>query len=303
MKSGTPKSWSTISVDELQPTSKPLKPFVRWAGGKSRLLPQILPHVPALIQNYFEPFLGGGAMFLAVNGRVQKRSHLADLNDHLAAAWLAMRDYQDELRPLLDWYKERDSKEFYYEVRATVPDGLLPRAARFLYLNAVSWNHLWRENSKTGAMNVPWGDREFKGVDEATFQSIGLALGQADIQVADFRDVLKAVQPGDFVYLDPPYLPMYTRPDVEKEPTSKFNKYTAKTFELSDLEDLAHICSRFSDAGIGWVMSNRDTDYVRELFAGAHVVSFTTHRSLGAQSKRAVESRQSPEAIVIGRRS
>lgn len=279
----------------------PIKPFVRWAGGKSRLLPRILPHVPASIGNYYEPFLGGGAVFLACATRVSGRSCLADLNQHLVSAWVAMRDYQSELRPLLDRYLAKDSKEFYYEVRSATPLGLVERAARFLYLNAVSWNHLWRENSRTGAMNVPWGDRSFKGMNDATMKSIGDVLTRADVVAADFREVLDSAKRGDFVYLDPPYLPVFTRPDVEKEPTAKFNKYTAKTFEMSDLIDLAEICADLSQRGVRWVMSNRDTALVGDLFPGAEIIRFTTHRSLAAQSRREVEAHLSPEAIIIGR--
>ncbi len=278
-----------------------VRPFVRWAGGKSRLLPQIMPHIPERIENYFEPFLGGGAVFLAVHERIERRAILADLNEHLVAAWLAMRDHQESLVPLLDWYKGRDSKAFYYEVRATQPDGLVERAARFLYLNGTSWNHLWRENSRTGAMNAPWGDRSFKGFDGETLATLQVVLQKTTIQAADFRSVLADAKAGDFVYLDPPYLPIYTKPGVEKEPTSKFNKYTAKVFELPDLIELAELCAGLSDRGVKWVMSNRDTEGVRELFAGARIVGFTTRRSLAAQSQRAVESRESPEAIVIGR--
>lgn len=278
-----------------------IKPFIRWAGGKSRLLPRILPYVPARIENYFEPFLGGGAVFLSCAGRISGRSYLADLNVHLVAAWIAMRDYQSELRPLLDWYLANDSKEFYYQVRSESPTALVDRAARFLYLNGVSWNHLWRENSRTGAMNVPWGDRKFKSIDAATMRIVGDALAQADIVAGDFREVLEKASPGDFVYLDPPYLPIFSRPDVEKEPTAKFNKYTAKTFEMSDLVDLAEICADLSKRGVKWVMSNRDSESVRELFPDAEFVRFTTHRSLAAQSRREVEAHQSPEAIVIGR--
>lgn len=301
MKLAETESWSTDSVSELQSTQGPIRPFVRWAGGKSRLLPRILPHVPIRIENYFEPFLGGGAVFLAVSDRIAGRAFLADLNEHLVAAWVAMRDHQDELKPLLEWYQEQDSKDFYYEVRANSPVDLIERAARFLYLNGVSWNHLWRENSKTGAMNVPWGDRSFRGFDSSTYESLRSVLDRAVVRAADFREVLAGAERGDFVYLDPPYLPIYSRPDVEKEPTSKFNKYTAKTFEQPDLEDLARICRHLSERGVAWVMSNRDTEYVRELFSEADIVSFTTHRSLGAQSKRQVEARESPEAIVIGR--
>lgn len=279
----------------------PIKPFIRWAGGKSRLLPRILPHVPDTIKDYYEPFLGGGAVFLAYAPRVSGRSHLADLNEHLVAAWIAMRDHQFELRPLLDWYLANDSKELYYEVRSAAPASLVEKAARFLYLNGVSWNHLWRENSRTGAMNVPWGDRRFKGIDEATMKAIGNILKRADIVAADFREVLKSPTGGDFVYLDPPYLPVFTRPDVEKEPTAKFNKYTAKTFELPDLIDLAEICAELSSRGVRWVMSNRDTEAVRDMFPDAKIIRFTAHRALAAQSRREVEAHQSPEAIIIGR--
>lgn len=237
--------------DATMANSKPLKPFIRWVGGKSRLLPRILPHVPAKIKNYYEPFLGGGAVFLACATRVSGHSHLADLNEHLIAAWVAMRDHQSELRSQLEWYLKNDSKEFYYEVRATVASSsLVEKAARFLYLNGVSWNHLWRENSRTGAMNAPWGDRQFKGIDDITMKSIGDMLVRADIVADDFRVVLSSAAPGDFVYLDPPYLPVFSNPGVEKEPTAKFNKYTAKTFEMSDLIALAEICTDLSHRGV-----------------------------------------------------
>ncbi|MCK9780091.1 DNA adenine methylase [Pseudomonas syringae] len=285
----------------VSPSHSPIKPFVRWVGGKSRLLPRILPHVPTTIKNYYEPFLGGGAVFLACAGRVTGRSHLADLNQHLVAAWIAMRDHQAELLPLLDWYKKNDSKEFYYEVRSSLPDSLIEKAARFFYLNGVSWNHLWRENSRTGAMNVPWGDRSFKGFDEATMVAARAVLARTDIVSADFRDVLSTASKGDFVYLDPPYLPIFSRPDTEKEPTAKFNKYTAKTFEVADLIELADICADLSRKGVNWIMSNRDTESVHELFPDAEIIRFTTHRSLAAQSKREVEAHRSPEAIIIGR--
>ena len=288
---------AAVTVNQAQP---PIKPFIRWAGGKWRLLPRILPHVPSRIDSYYEPFLGGGAVFLACASRVSGRAHLADLNEHLVAAWVAVRDHRSELRPLLNWYLANDSKEFYYQVRAAQPTSLVEKAARFLYLNGVSWNHLWRENSRTGAMNVPWGDRRFKSIDDVTMGVIGGVLERADIVAADFREVLEGATRGDFVYLDPPYLPLFTRPDVEKEPTAKFNKYTAKTFEMPDLVDLAVICANLSKRGVRWVMSNRDTTSVRELFPDAEIIRFTARRSLAAQSPREVEAHESPEAIIVG---
>lgn len=141
------------------------KPFIRWAGGKTRLLAKLLPHFPVQIANYHEPFVGGGSVFLAVRDRISGSAYLSDLNEHLVSAWIAMRDQPESLVPWLDWYRANDSKDLYYQVRAESPADPVEKAARFLYLNATSWNHLWRENSKTGTMNAPWGDRTFKGFD------------------------------------------------------------------------------------------------------------------------------------------
>jgi DNA adenine methylase len=285
-----------VSADQ----PRQIKPFIRWAGGKTRLLPKILPYIPESFGDYYEPFVGGGSVYFAVQDRIRGVAHLSDLCEDLVTAWIAMRDHQRELRPLLSWYQANDSKDFYYQVRSSTPEHANERAARFLYLNATSWNHLWRENSKTGAMNVPWGDRTFKGFEDSTLEAIAKALSRTEITNVDFRTSIAKAQPGDFVYLDPPYLPVFTDPE-EKEPTSKFNKYTAKVFELADLKDLADQCRRLSDIGVHWVVSNRDTPEVRALFPFADVVGFTTHRSVAAQARREVENRRSPEAIIIGR--
>lgn len=300
--SRNPSNFMTASIPIASLSAPTWKPFIRWVGGKSRLLSRILPHVPEVVQDYYEPFLGGGAVFLACRDRIKGKAHLADLNDHLICAWISMRDEPEKLEPLLDWYHKSDSKEFYYEVRSQNPKDPVQKAARFLYLNGVSWNHLWRENSKTGAMNVPWGDRKFKGFDRLQLMEISLYLRGADIKCGDFRRELLSAKEGDFVYLDPPYLPIFSKPTTEKEPTAKFNKYTAKTFELPDLRELAGICATLTSCGVNWVMSNRDTPIVRELFSDYQILSFTSHRALAAQSRREVEAHMSPEAIIIGKR-
>lgn len=296
------KASAFVAVDQAfeQTFVTSRKPFIRWVGGKSRLLPRIFEYVPDRIGDYFEPFLGGGAVFLSCRPRIAGTAHLSDLNEHLVTAWVALRDTPDELSVLLEWYRENDSKDFYYQVRASLPDSNLQKAARFIYLNGVSWNHLWRENSKTGAMNAPWGDRRFKGFSKQEINSISLTLKGVEIQNDDFRRSLDLAKAGDFVYLDPPYLPVFSQPDSEKEPTAKFNKYTAKTFELPDLIDLAERCDSLTSRGVSWIMSNRDTEIVRELFSSYKIVSFTAHRALAAQSRREVEAHNSPEAIIVG---
>lgn len=268
------------------------KPFIKWAGGKTRLLNRLLPHIPATIANYHEPFLGGGAMFFAVADRVEGTSFLSDLNEELVNAWIAVRDFRDELEEALEDYRTKDSKDFYLSMRPLQPQGIVPRAARFLYLNQTSWNGLWRVN-KFGQFNVPWGDREFRGLTRDQIDSVHLRLQSADVGLRDFRDALQLAEPGDFVYLDPPYLPI--------SDTSKFYLYTEKRFRAPDLRELSELCNDLSERGVSWIMSNRDTPLVRELFDGHRIESLTTRRSVAAQNKRDVEPSDSLEAIVIGR--
>ncbi|MBF6271611.1 DNA adenine methylase [Nocardia farcinica] len=271
------------------------KPFIKWAGGKSRLLAKLLPYVPNEIVNYHEPFLGGGAMYFALADRVAGVSYLSDLNEELVNAWLAVKDHRDELEAALEDYRAKDAaggKDFYLSVRPLEPSGVVARAARFLYLNQTSWNGLWRVN-RWGKFNVPWGDRPFRGLTRHQIDSVSLRLQNADIGLRDFRDAITLARPGDFVYLDPPYLPI--------SDTSKFYLYTEKRFRAPDLRELADLCDDLSERGVSWMMSNRDTPLVRELFAGHEIVSLTTRRSVAAQNKRDVEPSDSLEAIVIGR--
>jgi len=268
------------------------RPFLKWAGGKTRLLGRILPHVPARFSDYHEPFLGGGAVFFAVQDRFNGVAHLADLNEELIHAWIAVRDHADELQQALRVYEQNDSKEFYLGVRTDNPVGLVPRAARFIYLNQTSWNGLWRVN-RWGQFNVPWGDREFRGLSNLTLASLDWSLARAEVRCEDFREALARPQRGDFVYLDPPYLPI--------SDTSKFYLYTEKRFRKPDLVELALLCEALSARGVSWIMSNRDTPLVRELFGSFDIIRLTTKRSVAAQNKRDVEARESPEVVVVGR--
>jgi DNA adenine methylase len=283
-----------VALDGLAPASlveAPKRPFLKWAGGKTRLLPKLLPYVPASICDYHEPFLGGGAMFFAVYERVAGMSHLADLNEELINTWLVVRDHAPQLRRMLDNYKERDSKEFFYSQRPRQPQDHIDRASRFLYLNQTSWNGLWRVN-RWGEYNVPWGQRPFRGFTTSQLTGYRSLLRAAKIDVLDFREALERPKAGDFVYLDPPYLPL--------SETSKFFLYTEKRFRAPDLCQLAQCCEELSSRGVRWILSNRDTPLVRELFDHAQIVGLTAKRSVAAQNRRDVEDPDSPEVVVIG---
>jgi DNA adenine methylase len=283
----------------LQPVAEPSsaekpRPFLKWAGGKTRLLSRLLPYVPDAIGNYFEPFLGGGAMFFALQGRLEGRSYLSDLNDDLINAWVVVRDSPAELLEALADLRGHDCEAFYYQVRAAEPaeDGV-SRAARFVYFNQTAWNGLWRVNRK-GEFNVPWGSRPFRGLSARRLLGLRGALARTEIDTRDFRSGLTSAEAGDFVYLDPPYLPV--------SDTSKFFFYTEQRFRAPDLRDLAAVCEELTARTVAWVLSNRDTPLVRELFGWADVVALTARRSVAAQNRRDVEPVASPEVIVVGPR-
>lgn len=268
-----------------------LRPFLKWAGGKGRLLARILPYVPARFENYHEPFLGGGAMFFAVRTRMAGTAHLHDLNDKLANVWRVVQQDPAGLLDAMRFYRAQDSKDFYYEQRSAEPPTLVGQAAWFVYVNQTAWNGLWRVN-KWGQFNVPWGDRAFRGIDEQTLYRVSDALIGATITAEDFRVTLEKPQAGDFVYLDPPYLPI--------SDTSKFHLYTEKRFRAPDLRELATLCHDLTDRGVHWIMSNRDHPGLHDLFPHNDIVRFTTRRSVAAQNRRDIERVDSPEALILG---
>jgi DNA adenine methylase len=268
-----------------------LRPFAKWAGGKTRLITKLLPHIPPAFDDYHEPFLGGGAVFFAIRDRMTGSAYLSDLNDELINAWVVVRSRERELRVALQAYEEQDSEEFFYRQRTRQPRAAVDRAARFLYLNRTAWNGLWRVN-RWGEFNVPWGQRPFRGYPPDALKAYRAVLRAATIEVLDFREALKRPKCGDFVYLDPPYLPL--------SETSKFFLYTERRFRAPDLEDLASCCEDLSLRGVKWVLSNRDTPLVRELFAHARIIGLTTRRSVAAQNRRDVEAIDSPELIIVG---
>lgn len=284
---------ATLSFDQAAPLLEqelPAKPFLRWAGGKTRLLGALLPFVPKEFRNYHEPFVGSGAMFFAIRHRAQA-CFLADLNSELVNLWKVIQTEPKAFYEHLKPYQQRQGEDEYYVVRDESPDHHLERAARFFYLNQTSWNGLWREN-RWGVFNVPWGARQFRGIDPDVLANLSLVLQNVEIRELDFRDAAKGAQKGDFIYFDPPYLPV--------SDTSKFAGYNGKRFRKHDLEELADLCKHLTQRGVHWMVSNRDNEHIREIFSHGTVMSFTTRRAVSAQNKRHVQPKDSPEVVVIG---
>ena len=266
------------------------KPFLRWAGGKTRLLNALLPFVPPKFKNYHEPFLGSGAMFFALRHRA-RACYLADLNSELVNLWRVVKEEPKAFYTHIQPYLHRKGEDEYYVVRDETPDHHLERAARFFYLNQTAWNGLWREN-RWGVFNVPYGARDFKGIDPDNLATLSMVLQDVEIRELDFREAAKSTERGDFIYFDPPYLPV--------SDTSKFAGYNGKRFRKHDLEELADLCRHLTKRGVHWMVSNRDNEHVREIFSHATVIPFTTRRSVAAQNKRNVQPKDSPEVVVVG---
>lgn len=233
------------------------RPFLKWAGGKAALLPEILKRLPAEIPLYVEPFVGGGAVFFALarEGRVG-RARLADRNPQLVEAWQVVRDDVEALiRATRQWVPE---KATFYEVRALDPTTLdaTDRAARTIWLNRHCYNGLYRLN-RSGRFNVPFGRyAKPQAIDEDNLRRCSAALAHTEIVVGDFGQVLDTIEESTVVYLDPPYAPL--------SPTAKFNAYDGLVFTTDDQERLAE---RFATLPARCaLLSNSDTPLTRRLY-------------------------------------
>jgi DNA adenine methylase len=233
-------------------------------------------------------------MLLAVHARGRLAAWAADLNEEVAHAWQVVLERPDQLHARLAEYALKDSEIFYYEVRAQRFDDPVERAAHLIYLNRTAWNGLYRVN-RGGEFNVPWGARRFVPPTLEALQAVARELRGVKVVAADFRESLARARGGDFVYLDPPYLKV--------SDTSKFNGYTKRRFRREDLAELATALDDLAKRGVQWLLSNRDSDLVRELFSEHRIVPLTVRRSVAAQNRRAVEPADSPEVIVTNIRS
>ena len=233
------------------------RPVLKWAGGKRQLQHQILDELPTSIDTYFEPFVGGGAIFfaLAAEGRF-KRAVLGDRNADLVAVYHALtQDVEGVIRLL---HKFRYSEAEYYRVREQRPRSLTARAARLIYLNKTGYNGLYRVN-RSGQFNVPFGRHKSPLIcDEDNLRAAAAALSRAEIVTEDFEAICRDARPSDAVYFDPPYLP------VSK--TSNFTAYDPHPFGIDEHERLAQVFERLERRGVCTVLSNSCTEQTRKIF-------------------------------------
>ncbi|MCS6912804.1 MAG: DNA adenine methylase [Myxococcota bacterium] len=257
-------------------------PFLKWAGGKRQLLPELLRRVPSLRSGrYFEPFVGGGALFFALQQRGllgRRGARLSDINADLINCYLMVRDQVEPLIQLLS--RHRNEETYYYAVRAQDPRTLDPvqRAARLIYLNKTCFNGLFREN-RHGLFNVPFGHyARPRFCDPEALRAASYALRGVAIEHSSFEEVEELAQPGDFVYFDPPYVPLSR--------TARFVQYSAGGFGPERQERLARCVATLAARGVSVLVSNSATPLVRGLYAGFLVEEVQANRAINSRGDR-----------------
>lgn len=236
-------------------------PLLKWAGGKRALLNDLLRYVPSRVPRYFEPFAGGATLFFHL---APQKAVLADANAQLISLYETVRDQPAALAFALDALQPHVLEaEFYYRLRACAAETLEPvqRAARLIFLNKTCYNGLYRENRR-GQFNVPFGryQRPPALYNPENLRAAAAVLGSATLLYSDFEQAVAGAESGDFIYFDPPYVPLNA--------TASFTRYTSASFGETEQRRLAKLFHDLAARGCRVLLSNSDTPLVRELYAG-----------------------------------
>ena len=261
-----------------------VKPILKWAGGKTQMLSDLLPKVPFSYGRYIEPFLGGGAMFFALQ---PENAIIADSNPELINMYRQVSDHVDDVIQYLEQYE--NTKERFYAVRSQKWEALpaAAAAARTIFLNKTCFNGLYRVNKK-GDFNVPYGKYANPRIcDRDALYSASAVLKKAEILCSDYFLVLEHyAKEGDFIFLDPPYLPVSEYSD--------FKRYTKEQFYEEDHVELAKIIMRLHERGCHVILTNSNHPLVHELYAPFTIDIVHTKRYISCRGS----SRQGEDVIV-----
>jgi DNA adenine methylase len=259
-------------------------PFLKWVGGKRRVLPQIMDKAPHTWERYHEPFLGGGALFFSLAAQRPRPAgwaFISDQNERLVRTFRAVRDSVEELILCLEQHAALHDKTHYYEVRSwdIDPQSDVALAAWMIYLNKTGFNGLYRVN-RQGRFNVPMGRYKNPAIcDAANLRACAAALQGVEILHEGFDAVLERATGGDFVYFDPPYVPA--------SKTASFTSYTADGFTLDDQERLRDVARILKDSDVSIMLSNSDVPRVRKLYTpGFRKHTIQVSRAINCQSDK-----------------
>lgn len=267
-------------AERLGPERTP-RPFIKWVGGKTQLLPELLSRIPENFGHYHEPFIGGGAFFFSLSRtRVleDRDVFLSDINRELIDTYRAVKT---RVRTVIkELSKHPHEKEHFYRLRAQDPFelGLAERAARMIYLNRTGFNGLYRVNQR-GEFNVPFGKYKNPLIcDEDNLQVASKALGRAALSCDPFTTVLERARPGDFVYFDPPYVPVSS--------TANFVSYSQNRFGLEEQERLAATFEELSARGVYVMLSNSEASWVKKRYQKHYVARVEARRAVNCNAEK-----------------
>lgn len=255
------------------------KPFLQWVGGKREMIENYPNLVPQEFNNYHEPFLGGGAMMFHVKA---DKAFLNDSNPDLITTYKAISKNVDSVIKILTELKKHHSKDFYLEVRQLDRDAKkiakfneFEIAARLIYLNQTGFNGVYRVNRK-GEYNVPIGSSLNKLIcDAPTLKTASDFMKNYVFTCKDFSDSIKNIQEKDFLYLDPPYVPISEYSD--------FTRYTKEQFTLADQQRVYELFKSAADKGAYVLLSNSDTQVIRELYKEYNIYTIQSSRNISSK--------------------
>lgn len=263
------------------------KPFLKWAGGKSQLLEELRAAQPDNFNRYIEPFIGGAAFFFDL---APESAVISDLNPELVNAYIAVRDDVEAVISTLSTFN--NSEQDFYIARESRFDQLESTyaAARTIFLNRTCFNGLYRVN-RSGHFNVPYGkNNNSKFIRPGTLRAASSALQGTEIVLEDYKKVLKNhARAGDFIFLDPPYLPASEYAD--------FKRYTKEQFDEEDHAELAAEVKRLQKLGCHVVLTNSNHPLVNELYAGLEISVHNTRRNISSKAG----TRKGQDIIVVAK--
>lgn len=264
--------------------NKLTQPFLKWAGGKRQLLPEIRKHLPKKINTYYEPFVGAGAVLFDIQ---PKKAVINDINIELVNVYEMIKNNPEEL--IEDLRKHENTSEYFYEIRdldrqpeyQELTD--IEKASRIIYLNKTCFNGLFRVNSQ-GQFNVPFG--RYKNpqiVNEAVIKAVHNYMSNNEVLITnqDFSEVVMNAKKGDFVYFDPPYDPV--------SDTSSFTGYTLDGFTKDDQRRLKYLFVELDKKGVNVMLSNSSTEFIRELYDGYNIETISANRNINSKASGRVK--------------
>jgi len=278
----------TVSDDKIAQRQQPkAHPFIKWAGGKSRVVDHIKNFFPKEFNSYYEPFLGSAALYFAVSPR---KGRLNDLNKALIDTYIVVRDDVESLIPALtkiqDEYYALMSielkKEYYLKRRVEFNSVSTPQSTRksalFIFLNKTGFNGMYREN-KSGQYNIPFGKHSHPLIcDELNLRLVSSDLKDIDLTSTSYQDAIRDAKPKDLIYLDPPYYPLTT--------TSNFTEYQAGGFTVDDQVKLRDIFRELDQKGCYVVMSNSACEEIDLLYADYNISRIQVARAINSKTNK-----------------